>query len=466
MRHCPTEPGLSVAHEPPPLVARVRPYLGDGSSLLIGLHAATSVLRLGSNLILTRLLAPEAYGVVAIVTSISYVLTMVSDMGLRAYITRHPTADDGLIQTVWTVRLIRNVVLAVIMFAGADFFASLYSAPQVSAAIKVASALFLIDGLASMAFLTSERERRVVRLTLIDFSRFLFVTSVTIVAAYFLRNYWAIVISMFVSSVFSVVVSYTLVKGAPVRFRLNRKHALDLWRFSRYVIPASMISIVLTQTDKFFLAKFFPLAELGKYMLASALAMTVLSIINQYVMRVFYPKFAQTYREEPEKAADVFYSARRQITLLLAFGVGGVIGGAELIVRVLFNDLYLGAGFYLAILCLRPLAKLSSFPAEQAIIAKGYIRIPLLANILRLAWVLVAGPIAYFYMGPLAVVVVMSLTEIVLLPFFWWYQRRRNIMNVSEELFIFGIAAVGFIIGFALDATVHGLIASGRLPSF
>jgi len=457
---------LSVAHEPPPLVSRVRPYLGDGSSLLIGLHAATSVLRLGSNLILTRLLVPEAYGVVAIVTSISYVLTMVSDMGLRAYVTRHPTANDDVVQTVWTVRFIRNVVLALIMFSGADFFASLYSAPQVSAAIRVASALFLIDSLASMAVLTSERERRVVRLTLIDFSRFLFVTSVTIGAAYFLRNYWAIVISMFVSSVFSVVVSYTLVKGAPVRFRLNRKHVLDLWRFCRYVIPASMISIVLTQTDKFFLAKFFPLAELGKFMLASALAMTVLSIITQYVMRVFYPKFAQTHREEPEKAADVFYSARRQITLLLAFGVGGVIGGADLIVRVLFNDLYLGAGFYLAILCLRPLAKLSSFPAEQAIIAKGYIRIPLLANILRLAWVLAAGPIAYFYMGPLAVVVVMSFTEIVLLPFFWWYQRRRDIMNVSEELFIFGVAAVGFIIGFAVDAAVHGLIASGRLPSF
>ncbi len=460
------EPGLSAVPDPIRLVSRVRPYLGDGSSLLIILQVATNTLRLGSNLILTRLLVPEAFGVVAIVSSIWYVLVMLSDLGLRAYITRHPTASDELVQTVWTIRFIRNIVLAAIMFVGASFFAGLYSAPEVSPAIRVASIFILIEGITSLAFLTSERERRVVRLTLIDFSKFLFTSVVTIIAAYFLRNFWAIIISMFVSSVFTLVVSYTLVKGPPVRFRLHREHVLDLWRFCRIVIPSSMISIVLTQTDKFFLAKFFPLAELGKYMLASALAMTIFTVIGEYVMRVFYPRFAQANREAPEKAVDVFYASRRQIMLLLAFGAGGVIGGAELIIRILFNDNYLGAGFYLAILCLQPLARLSSAPAEQALVAMGFIRITLIANILRLVWVLVAAPIAYFQIGPLAVIVVMSLTEVVMLPFFWWQLHRRGLLKVSEELFIFGAAAVGYLIGFVVNWAAHAAIAAGLIPAF
>jgi len=457
---------LSAVPDPIRLVSRVRPYLGDGSSLLIILQAATSILRLGSNLILTRLLVPEAFGVVAIVVSIWYVLVMLSDLGLRAYVTRHPTASDELVQTVWTIRFIRNIFLATIMFVGADFFANIYSAPEVSPAIRMASAFILIEGLTSLGFLTNERARRVIRLTLIDFVKFLFATTVTIIAAYFLRNFWAIIISMFVSSVFTLVVSYTLVKGPPIRFRLDREHVLDLWRFCRFVIPASMISIVLTQTDKFFLAKFFPLAELGKYMLASALAMTILTVIGEYVMRVFYPRFAQVVREAPEKAADVFYASRRQVTLLLAFGAGGVIGGAELIIRILFNDNYLGAGFYLAILCLQPLARLSSVPAEQALVAMGFIRITLVANILRLAWVLGAAPIAYFQIGPLAVIVVMSLTEVVLLPFFWWHLHRRGLLKVSEELFIFGVAAVGYLIGFGGNWAVHAAINAGLIPAF
>jgi lipopolysaccharide exporter len=466
MRNYPMEPGLSVVPDPGRLVSRVRPYLGDGSSLLIILQATTSVLRLGSNLILTRLLVPEAFGIVAIVSSIWYVLVMLSDLGLRAYVTRHPTANDELVQTVWTIRFIRNVVLAAIMFVGAGFFANLYSAPEVSPAIRVASTFILLEGLTSLAFLTSERERRVIRLTLIDFVKFLFVSVITITAAYFLRNFWAIIIAMFMSSVFTLVASYTLVKGPPIRFRLHREHVLDLWRFCRVVIPSSIISIVLTQTDKFFLAKFFPLAELGKYMLAAALATTILTVIGEYVMRVFYPRFAQVVRETPGKAAEVYYASRRQVTLLLAFGAGGVIGGAELIIRILFNDNYLGAGFYLAILCLQPLARLSSEPAEQALVAKGFIRITLVANILRLVWVLAAAPIAYFQIGPLAVIVVMALTEVVMLPFFWWQLHRRGLLKVSEELFIFGAAAVGYMIGFIVDWAAHAAIDAGLIPAF
>ncbi len=457
---------LSVVADPGRFISRIKPYLGDGSSLLIGMSGATSILRIGSNVILTRLLAPEAYGMAAIVTSVAYVLVMMSDMGLRAYVTRHPTADDKLIQTVWTVRLLRNVVLALIMFLGAGAFANFYSTPEVTPAIRIASLLFLIDGAGSLWLMTSERNRRVIRLTLIDFARFVFVTLSAIAAAYFLRNFWAIIISMFVGQILSLLISYTLVKGPPIRFVLDRKHILDLWSFCRYVIPASMISIVLTQTDKFFLAKFFPLAELGKFMLASAIAVTISNLLGNYTMRVFFPRFAEAHRNDPTKTLSMFYADRRQVTLLLAFGVGGVIGGADTIVRVLFNDLYIGAGFYLAILCLAPLAKMSSLPTENAIITKGFIRISLIANILRLVWVLVAGPIAFFQAGPLAVVVVMSLTEIMLLPFFWWQQKRHDLLMVSEELFIFGAAAVGFLIGYVGNAAIHALISAGYLPSF
>ncbi len=457
---------MSVAPDPSRLFTRVRPYLGDGSSLLIVLQAATNVLRLGSNLVLTRLLAPEAFGVVAIVVSIWYVLTMLSDLGLRSYVTRHLTADDRLVQTVWTVRFIRNIGLAAIMFAGADFFANLYSTPEVSPAIRVGSAFILLEGLTSLAFFTNERERRVIRLTLIDFTRSVIAATVTIGAAYFLRNYWAIVISMFASSFFALVISYTVLKGPLVRFRLDREHLLDLWRFCRFVIPASMISIILTQTDKFFLARFFPLAELGKFMLATALALAIRTVMNEYVLRVFYPRFARINREEPEKAAGAFYALRRQVMLLLAFGAGGIIGGADLVVRILFNDNYLGAGFYLAILCLHPLAKLSSFPAVQALIAKGFIHITLIANILRLTWVLIAAPLAYYQIGPLAVIVVMSLTEVVMLPFFWWHLRRHGLLKVSEELFIFGAAGAGFMIGYALDGAARAAVAAGLIPAF
>lgn len=448
------------------IAMRVRPVLGDGSTLLICSHVAQLLLRIVSSMIVTRLLSPDAYGVIGIVTSISYILIMVSDMGLRAYIIRHEHAGDELLQSVWTVRFIRNVVIFAIMFIGAGFFASLYNAPNIALAIRVCAAPFLIDACSSLAGITTERRRGVVRLTVIEFSRFLLVTASTIIAAYFLRNYWAIVLSMFVGSLFSLIVSYTLLKGPPVRFRLEAEHVRDLWSFWRIIIPSSIITLILTQTNTIVMARFFPLEELGKFTIALTLSSAVLGVSSEYVMRVFFPRFAEANRIAVENSKRLYYSARRSVMLFFAFGIGGLIGGGELLIRILYNDEYLGTGVYLSLLCLAPLARLSTMSAEQAIITRGFIGVALNANMIRLAWIAIAGPLAYIYAGPLALIAAFCLAEVAAIPYFFWHLKRFDLLKIREELFLAAAMLAGAAIGYACYATAESLIASGAIPKF
>ncbi len=448
------------------IAMRVRPVLGDGSTLLICSHVMQLVLRIGSSMIVTRLLSPEAYGVIGIVTSISYILIMISDMGLRAYVIRHAHAGDELMQSVWTVRFIRNVAIFAIMFIGGGFFASLYKAPEIALAIRVCAVPFLIDACSSLGSHTTERERRVVRLTVIEFSRFFLVTLSTIIAAYFLRNYWAIVISMFVGSFFSLAISYTLLKGPPVRFRLEPEHVRDLWGFWRIIIPSSVITLILTQTNTVVMARFFPIEELGKFTIAITLSTAVQGVLSEYVMRVFFPRFAEANRISVEKSKSIYYSVRRRVMLFFAFGIGGLIGGGELLVRILYNDEYLGTGIYLSLLCLVPLARLSTMSAEQAIITRGFIRVALNANIIRLAWIAVAGPLAYIYAGPLALIAAFCLAEVAAVPYFLWNLNRYDLLKIREELFTVGAALAGAAIGYGCYAGVESLIASGAIPKF
>lgn len=457
---------MSVASDIRRAAARIRPALGDGTSTLISLHGVSAFIRLGSNLVVSRLFAPEAYGAIGVITSIMYVLEMVTDLGLRAFVTRHATADANALQTIWTIRFIRNVILTAIMLFAAPVLASFYSAPEIVPGIRVAAFLFLASSLTSMSMFSGERERRVIRLSVIDFIKLLIVTATTIIAAYFLRTYWAVIIAMFVGIAYATAASYLLVPGPPMRFRWNTGVALELWRFSRVVVPSSLISIALTQTDKFFLANFFPLAELGKFMLASSIAMMIVGLNSQYVMRVAYPLIAQVIRERPEDALATFYGSRRRYMLVMAFLIGGVIGGGGLITRTLFNDDYLGAGLYLTILGFQPLAKLMTHPAQQALIAKGFVRVTLTSNIVRIAWVLIAGTIAYFQFGPLAVVIVLSLAEAAAIPYFWWNQRRFGLFSIWSELSVYGTAAIGAALGFAGQTAVNAMIAAGYLPSF
>ncbi|WP_165793625.1 oligosaccharide flippase family protein [Hyphococcus luteus] len=446
--------------------ARIRPALGDGSQVLIASHVTRMALRVGSSLIVTRLLAPEAYGVIGIVNSIAYILGMVSDMGLRSYVIRHENGGDEAMQTVWTVRLIRNSILFAIMFFGAGIFADLYNSPEVTLAIRVCAFPFLLDGLCSLSINLTERNRGVIRLTAIDFAKFLTMMLTTIVAAYFLRTYWAIVIAMLVSSVFVLIASYTLLKGPPIRFRLDPEHVRDLWKFWRIIIPASMITILMTQANTVVMARYFPIAELGKFTIASTLAMAAGGLISEYVIRVFMPRFAAANRENPETAKDVYYDAKRNIVLLLAFGVGGLLGGGELLVRILYNDQYLGAGLYLSLLCLRLLGQLYGEPVQQAVVTKGFVRVALHANMIRLCWIMLAGFAAYILAGPLALVAALCLAELSAVPYLLWQLKRFGLLRLKEETFILGAAAAGAAIGFACYAGVEALIAAGIIPNF
>jgi len=112
------------------------------TTALVVFKAGSSILRLISNLILTRILTPEAFGAVGIIISIRYVLTMISDIGFRAYLIRHERHDDRLLNTLWTVQFLRNIILMAIMMGGASVFANAYGNPQLTTAVAITGLLF------------------------------------------------------------------------------------------------------------------------------------------------------------------------------------------------------------------------------------------------------------------------------------------------------------------------------------
>lgn len=460
------EQDLSVASRYESIRRRIRPSLGDGTTAMLSLQLFQHFLRIGSSLILTRLLAPEQYGVVGIVNSIAFVLQLISDMGLTMYIVRHANARPELLQTVWTVRLIRNASLTAIMFLGADIFAGLYNAPEVAPAIRVCAFLFLLDSLASLSYMLAQRNRAVIRVSALEFVNFLFTTTVAIVAAYFMHSYWAIIVSMFARSLFTILTSYFLLRGPKIRLRFQRDHFDDLWGYWRYIIPSSLITIFLTQAGVFLVAHSFSLIELGLYSLASNLIVTAGRFWKNYIIRVFAPRFSQAHREGTEPEIDVYYASRRQISMLYAFGVGGLIGGGELLIKILFNNQYLGAGLFLSILGWKQLALVATTPAEQAVIIRGFLGMSLTVNSTRLVWAGVAGTAAYFLIGPIAALFAVCLAEMALLPLVYYQLHQHKLLRPMQEILVWGCAAAGIAIGFGAYKAALALISAGIIPDF
>lgn len=443
-----------------------RDKLADGTSTLIVLQIATLIARFASTLILSRIFTPDVYGAVAIVTSVFFVLNMASDMGLNTYITRHPTGTPDVLRTLWTARIVRNVFLALVLIIGGPTFAKLYNAPHLATAIQVLAASLALEAATSMSFITGIREQRVIRISILEFIIAVATIIFTIIAAIQLKSYWAVIYGMLFGAALRVVFSYSSIPCVSMRLHWSWDELKLYWQYLRIVIPASIIAIVLTQLDRFYLANFFPLDELGKFTLAATLTAAGAQLVSQYRQRVFFPKLAGQIRDDLAKSKEVYYALRRRFTLVMAFLLGGLIGSAEFVIRLLYNDNYLGAEYYLALTAILPLATLITQPAESALVTIGKYSVALTGKIIRLGWVVVGGLGAFYLFSPRAVIVALSLTELAALPYMLWRLRQAGFFKAQEELYIVAAAFLGIAIGLLGNFGIESLVSIGFLPRF
>lgn len=449
-------------------IRRVRRIVAQNRTpVLVGALAAMNVVRLGSNLVLTRLLAPEAFGVVGLMATISFVFQLLTDMGFDAFVVRSRKGEERrFLNVIWTIRLLRGIALATVMFIGAGALAAAFDKPVLEAPLRAASLLFIVEGLRSTHQIVAQRQQRVSYVAVIEFVAFALQTIVTLVAAYYLRSFWAIVVGMYAGALINLIFSYTLFPGGLHRIAYDREDARELWRFARLVIASSTITIILAQADKIFIGRALTLEALGLYMLAVNLTGAAITLVQKYTGRVLYPLFAQTYRTAPETLPAVYYQSRRRLTLILSFLLGAGFGGGHFIVRLLLDDRYLGAGVYVSLLCLGPLFLLSNKAAEGYAISVGRVRSALESNIVRLVWIALAAPLGYHVFGVIGLVAAFALIEAAAALYWWRRLRLFGALDWREELRFLSVAAIGGSLGICVDWFSDHLVNTGWLPAF
>ena len=124
--------------------------LRSGTWTLAG-FGASQILRLSSNLIMTRLLVPEMFGVMALAQVFLYMMTLISDVGINPSIIRSDRGEETrFLNTAWTIQVIRGAIICfVVALIGVALYyaqargwigdSSAYSAPVLPAVIMVMS---------------------------------------------------------------------------------------------------------------------------------------------------------------------------------------------------------------------------------------------------------------------------------------------------------------------------------------
>lgn len=412
--------------------------------------AAQSAVKLGSSLILTRILTPGAYGTIAILMSVVFILVMLSDVGFSVCIVRSTRGEErAYLNTAWTIRLVRAAANASIMYFAAPLIAKLYDAPTLTFAFRLLSLWFLIDGLESTAFPVAIRRQRSRVVMYSELFGSTIAAIFTVVYCYFSPTFWGLLYGALVNRLIVVTISHRFYRDIAPKIQWDWAAAKEIFEYTRFVLPSSMLSIVLNQFDRAVFLRFFNFTLLGVYSLAGNITTPVESLIGKASQMVLYPRCAHNYRADRNSFSLKYYLENVQLfvaTLAIPAAIGGA---AHFLITTLYDPRYAEAAEVLQAFMIRAVLKAYATPSENMLIATGESRLILVGNVYRVAWLIGASLLGYHFFGFLGFTYGIALSPLPALVYYLWMQARKGLIIVRYELykllFTIGVASTAYL---------------------
>jgi lipopolysaccharide exporter len=261
-------------------------WLGTGSVL-------EQTLRFGRNLILTRLLAPEAFGLMAITLSFSSIIHTITDIGVKEAIIQNPKGDQReYVGAAWWLAFGRALSIYVCLFVASPWVAKFYGNPELVPLLRVAALGVIFDGALSSKAYIAVKNMKFGKWAGINHGGGIIGVVTTVLLSFFIRDVWALALGYVSESVARCVLSYVLCPYVP-RFEYNRLALRDLLHFSKGLFGLSFLNLIFARADIFVLGKLFSPAEIGLYSMAVYLVQTPTSFLMNLLGQTILPTFSQ-----------------------------------------------------------------------------------------------------------------------------------------------------------------------------
>jgi O-antigen/teichoic acid export membrane protein len=294
-------------------------HMVRGSTWAIALTWAIRGIGLANTVILARLLEPEDFGLVAMAALAFGLLDTFVNFGTGLLLIRQRDATREHCDTAWTISLLRGLVMAAILCLVAPLVAAYFGEQRVIPIVFVVAFNAALGGSVNVGIVLMRKELQFGReFRYIVFGR-LFTFLATIALAWWLRNYWALVLGSTVGGLFQCWLSYRMHPYRP-RFSLSKVREYVGWSVA--IVPLNIFFYLSTRLDSFVVGRIAPAATLGLYNVAADLSTMLTSELTAQVGRALYPSYA-TVREEVGKLREAFlHSFSMLVSINVAFGLG------------------------------------------------------------------------------------------------------------------------------------------------
>lgn len=424
-------------------------------------NVITQVIRFVSNLIMTRLLAPEMFGLMALAGVFIFGLTLLSDIGLRQILIQNKRSDERFVNTVWTIQVIRGWLIWLLSAVVATVFYILAYYHMLPANSVYADAAFpfivgiigvnsVISGYESTKLAFGNRNLNLKINVAISLMSQVIGFVVMIIWAYVVPNVWALVAGSIAATLSQTIASYLMIAGKGNYFCLDKEVFHEIFHFGKWIFISSLLGFLLSSSDKLIFGGLLDAKLLGYYAIAGLLVGAITQLLSSVIHSVGFSALSETVRENPENLKKVFYKLRLPFDATLGFCTGLLYFSAHAIVALLYDARYADVAWMFQILAIS-LLDMRYKLAGECFMAMGKPKLMTLLISAHLLFLYVFGYWVYKYFGFEGAIWLIACGSMSTMPINLYYLYKFKLLDWKLELLVLPMIALGGVVGVLLN---------------
>lgn len=315
-----------------------------------------------NNMILARLLTPEAFGVVATVNMVVSFVEVFTDAGFQKYLIQHEFKDDKDRYESTNVAFTSNMILSFLIWAVIIIFrdeiANLVGNPGLGVVLAIASVQIPIVGLASIQMSLYKRDfefktlfyRRII----VALAPLLISVPLAIVGL----GYWALIIGNICAQVANAFILTLKSKWKP-KIYYNFSKFKEMFSFSFMTLLEQFTIWLAAWADMFIIGAFLSAHYLGLYKTSLQMVNSLMQVITSATIPVLFSTLSRLQHDKEEYESYLFNFQRMSSFLIFPLGIGTLLY-RDLATDILFGNKWAEAAPIIGIWCLTRVASMTT----------------------------------------------------------------------------------------------------------
>lgn len=302
------------------------------------------------SIVLARLLEPEIYGTIALITVFTSVLQVFVDSGMANALIQKKAADETDFSTVFFFNVIACCILYLVMYIAAPFIAEFYGKKEMTAVIRVLSLTLIISGVKNI------QQAYVSRNML--FKMFFFSTLcgtvgaavIGIAMAYLGFGVWALVIQQIFNAFLDTAILWITVKWRPQRI-FSMEKLKGLFSYGWKLLVSGLLDTTYNNARQLIIGKMYSSSDLAYYNRGRQFPNFIVSNVNSSIDSVLFPVMSSV-QDDLEAVKQMTRKSIKTSVYVMAPLMMGLAFMAETVVRLVLTDKWLECVPFLRIFCI------------------------------------------------------------------------------------------------------------------